>query len=40
MNEMSLGLQLMGLGLIGVFSVLILFYGTIKLIMKLFANKK
>lgn len=39
MSDLSLGIQLMGMGLVGVFSVLILFYGTIRLIMKLFPHK-
>lgn len=39
MSDFTLGLQLMGLGLVGVFSVLIFFYGTITLIMKLFPHK-
>ncbi len=39
MSDLSLGIQLMGMGLVGVFSVLILFYGTIRLIMKLFPYK-
>lgn len=39
MTDLSLGLQLMGLGLVGVFSVLIFFYGTIRLLMRLFPHK-
>ncbi len=39
MSEFSLGLQLMGLGLVGVFSVLILFYFTIQMLMKFFPHK-
>lgn len=39
MSDISLGLQLMGYGLIGVFTVLILFYFTIQLLMKLFPHK-
>jgi hypothetical protein len=36
MSEISMGLQLMGYGLIGVFLVLILFYAMILLMMKIF----
>ncbi len=40
MNEMNLGIQLMGFGIIGVFTVLILFYFIIKALMKFFPDKK
>lgn len=40
MQEFSMGLQLMGLGLTGVFTVLILFYFTIQVLMKLFPYKE
>lgn len=40
MHEFSLGLQLMGMGLVGVFSVLIIFYLTIKALMFLFPYKE
>lgn len=36
MDNVNLGLQLMGYGLTGVFMVLILFYIVIKLLLKLF----
>ncbi len=36
MSEISLGLQLMGYGLAGVFVVLILFYFMIVLMLKIF----
>jgi Na+-transporting methylmalonyl-CoA/oxaloacetate decarboxylase gamma subunit len=36
MSEISMGLQLMGYGLAGVFLVLILFYVMILLMMKIF----
>ncbi|NLO39492.1 MAG: OadG family protein [Ruminiclostridium sp.] len=36
MSDISLGLQLMGYGLVGVFVVLILFYFMILLMMKVF----
>lgn len=39
MSDISLGFQLMGYGLVGVFTVLILFYFTIQLLMKLFPHK-
>lgn len=40
MSDISLGFQLMGYGLVGVFTVLILFYFTIQLLMKLFPSKE
>jgi len=39
MTEMGLALMLMGYGLIGVFTVLIVFYIIIKVLMKLFPEK-
>jgi tetrahydromethanopterin S-methyltransferase subunit E len=39
MTEMGLALMLMGYGLIGVFTVLIVFYIVIKLLMKVFPEK-
>lgn len=39
MTDLQLGFQLMGLGLVGVFSVLILFYFTIQILMKVFPQK-
>lgn len=39
MDNVNLGLQLMGYGLTGVFMVLILFYIVIKLLLKLFPLK-
>lgn len=38
-NTIVLALKLMGYGLLGVFTVLILFYFMIKLLMKLFPSK-
>lgn len=40
MDNVTLGLQLMAYGLIGVFMVLILFYAVIKLLLKLFPLKE
>ncbi|MDP3388249.1 MAG: OadG-related small transporter subunit [Eubacteriales bacterium] len=40
MDNVNLGLQLMGYGLAGVFMVLILFYAVIKLLLKLFPLKE
>jgi len=40
MNELSLGLELMAYGLTGVFAVLIMFFGIIKLLVKLFPYKE
>jgi len=40
MSEISLALQLMVYGLAGVFLVLILFYWTIKALLKIFPYKK
>lgn len=39
MNDLNLAGQLMGYGLAGVFLVLILFYGVIKLLIKAFPEK-
>jgi Na+-transporting methylmalonyl-CoA/oxaloacetate decarboxylase gamma subunit len=39
MNEMYLGVQLMGIGLAGVFTVLIVFYAVIRLLVKFFPDK-
>ena len=39
MSDIMMGLQLMGYGLAGVFLVLILFYGIIRLMVKLFPYK-
>lgn len=39
MSDLNLGVQLMGYGLLGVFSVLVLFYFTIQLLMKVFPHK-
>lgn len=39
MSEISMGLQLMGYGLTGVFLVLILFYAMILLMMKIFPHR-
>ncbi|MBZ4646339.1 MAG: hypothetical protein PWR27_1297 [Petroclostridium sp.] len=36
MDQINLGLQLMGYGLAGVFLVLILFYAVIRLLVKIF----
>ncbi|NLK72395.1 MAG: OadG family protein [Clostridiales bacterium] len=40
MSDMDLGLQLMAYGLAGVFTVLVLFYLGIKLLVKLFPYKE
>ena len=39
MSEISMGLQLMGYGLAGVFIVLIVFYAMILLMMKIFPHR-
>ena len=40
MTEFQMGLELMLYGLSGVFAVLILFYGVIKLLVKIFPYKE
>ncbi len=39
MHELELGLELMGYGLVGVFTVLILFYFMIRVLVKVFPYK-
>lgn len=39
MNDINLGIQLMGFGILGTFTVLILFYFIIKILMKVFPYK-
>lgn len=39
MSEISMGFELMGYGLAGVFLVLVLFYGMILLMMKIFPQR-
>ncbi|MDO4799163.1 MAG: OadG-related small transporter subunit [Bacillota bacterium] len=39
MNEITLGWMLMGYGLIGVFSVLIIFYLTIRCLVRFFPER-
>lgn len=40
MSDMELGWQLMAYGLAGVFSVLILLWGTIRLLLKVFPYRE
>ncbi|MDH8677780.1 OadG-related small transporter subunit [Fusibacter bizertensis] len=40
MNELELGLELMGYGLAGVFIVLILFFIVIKILVKIFPSRE
>ncbi len=40
MEYFDVGLKLMGYGLLGVFTVLILFYFMIKIMMKVFSEKE